>query len=143
MTKTLTTIAILVTATVLAGCASSRIHFEEPIGARLHLEPQAQMEGKGYKFPTAIDLPQTDSPATLHSNLGGRPIRMSLPNGTKIKGFLYVYKLNMDQVEKLAEVTFRLTDEQIMKLRSGHAVTVFGYSARKRPVYKINLGLDR
>ena len=34
MTKALTTtIAILVTAIVLTGCASSRIHFEEPVGA--------------------------------------------------------------------------------------------------------------
>jgi hypothetical protein len=144
MTKTVSAIAILTTTIILSGCASSRVHFEEPIGARLLLEPHGtQMEGKEYKLPTAIDLPQKDNPATLQSDVGGRPVRMSLPDGTKLKGFLYVYKLNMDQVEKLAEVTFRLTDEQITKLRSGHAVTVYGYSARKRPVYKINLGLDR
>lgn len=137
MTKTVSTIAMLVTVGMLTGCASSRVHFEEPIGALLFLEP------KEYKLPTAIDLPQKDNPATLSSDVGGRPVRMSLSDGTKLKGFLYVYKLNMDQVEELAEVTFRLTDEQITKLQSGHAVTVFGYSARKRPVYKINLGLDR
>lgn len=143
MIKTLIAIALLPTAIMLTGCASSRVHFQEPIGARLLLEPHGTQEGKEYKLPTAIDLPQSDNPALFRSNVGGRPVRMSLPDGTKLKGFLYVYRLNMDQVEKLAEVTFRLTNEQIAKLKSGHALTVFGYSARNRPVYKINLGLDR
>ena len=138
MPRTLITTAVMLSAIVmLAGCKTSRIHFEEPIGAEL------LMEGREYQFPLAIDLAQKENPATLESNVGGRFIRMSLPDGTKLKGFLYVYKLDMDQVERLAEVTFRLTGEQITKLRSGHAVTVFGYSARRRPVYKVNLGLDR
>lgn len=144
MNRTFLAIALLPAAIMITGCASSRVHFEEPIGARLFLEPRgAQTKGAEYRLPTPIDLPQTDNPATLQSNVGGRPVRMSLPDGTKLKGYLYVYKLKMDQVERLAEVTFRLTDDQIAKLKSGHAVTVFGYSARKRPVYKINLGLDR
>lgn len=141
MMKTITTISMLGILIALAGCASSRVHFEEPVGARLHLEPHGTQ--KEYILPVAIDLPQVDNPAYLHNNVGGRPIRMSLTDGTKLKGFLYVYLLNMDQIERLAEVTFRLTDEQIEKLQNGHAVTIFGYSARKRPVYKINLGLDR
>jgi hypothetical protein len=144
MTK-LAVITAVVGATIrLSGCASSRIHFEEPVGSRLYLEPRGtQMEGEEYALPVAIDLPQTDNPITLNADVGGRPMRMSLTDGTKLNGFLYVYKLNMDQVERLAEVTFRLTDEQITKLKSGYAVTVLGYSARKRPVYKVNLGLDR
>ena len=144
MTKTVSAIAILATAIMISGCASSRIYFEEPVGARLILEPHGtQMESKEYKLPMAIDLPQKDNLASLHSDVGGRPVRMALPDGTMLKGFLYVYRLNMDQVERLAEVSFRLASEQVVKLRSGHAVTVYGYSARQRAVYKINLGLDR
>ena len=137
MITTVKTAGLLGAAMLLAGCASSRVRFEEPVGSRL------QLEAKEYTLPVAIDLPQTDNPATLQEDVAGRPIRMSLTDGTKLKGFLYVYKLDLDQVERLAEVTFQLTDEQISKLKSGHAVSVFGYSARKRPVYKINLGLDR
>lgn len=147
MTKTLATItiALLGTTILLTGCATqSRIHFEEPAGTNLYLPPYGmQTEEQEYRLPVGIDLPQTDSAAMLHSDTGGRRVRMTLPDGTKLKGFLCVYRVNMDQVEKLAEVTFRLTEEQLTKLKSGHAVTVFGYSARHRPVYKINLGLDR
>ena len=144
MTKTTMAIAMLVAIIVLAGCASSRVHFEAPIGARLYLEQYGtQILGKEYTLPVTIDLPQRDSPADFLANVGGRPIRMSLPDGTKLKGFLYVYKLNLDQLERAADVTFRLTGEQIATLKNGDAVTVFGYSALKRPVYKINLGIDR
>ena len=144
MMKPTTTIAALGTIILLSGCASSRVHFEEPIGARLFLDSHGpKKEGVEYKLPVAIDLPQRESPKSLAADVGGRPIRMSLADGTKLKGFLYVYKLKMDQVERLAEVTFRLTDEQIAKIENGYAVTGFGYSARKRPVYKIILGLDR
>ena len=137
-------LVLLIALFVLTGCASSRVHFEEPVGARLYLDPSdTKAGGTAHAFPVALDLPQTDNPVTFNSNVGGKPIRISLPDGTKLKGFLYVYKLDMDQVEKLAEVTFRLTDEQITKLKNGNAVLVSGYSPRERPVYKINLGLDR
>ena len=120
------------------------MHFEEPVGSRLDLDPQnSESKETKYTLPVSINLPQTDNPITLESNVGGKPISMLLSDGTKLKGYLYVYKLKMDQVEKLAEVTFNLTDDQILKLKSGYAVSVFGYSSRKRPVYKINLGLDR
>ena len=142
--KTVRTFTLLVVLLTLAGCARSRVWFEEPVNARLIVDPHGpQMEGTEYTFPVAINLPQTDKPVTLKTNVGGKPVRMILPDGTKLKGFLYVYKMKLDQVERLAEVTFRLTEEQIQKLTSGYAVTVFGYSARKRPVYKMNLGLDR
>ncbi len=144
MTRIACLYAFLTAAVVFSGCASSRVHFEEPAGTRMILNPRgAQMKGPEFTFPVAIDLPQKENPEELENNLGGRPVRLSLPDGTVLKGFLYVYKLDMDQVEKLAEVTFRLTDEQVEKLRSGHAVTLVGYSAQKRPVYKMNLGLDR
>lgn len=144
MTKTTKAIAMLGAIILLAGCASSRVHFEAPIGARLYLEQYGtQILEKEYALPVTIDLPQRDNPADFLANVGGRPIRMSLPDGTKLKGFLYVYKLNLDQLERAADVTFRLTGEQIAKLKNGQAVTVLGYSALKRPVYKINLGLDR
>jgi hypothetical protein len=144
MKKTIMMMGMLSTILALVGCASSRVHFEEPVGSKLILEPSGtQMDAKTYTLPIAIDLPQTDNPITQDVNFGGRPVRMSLPDGTRLKGFLYVYKLNMDQVEKLAEVTFVLTGEQISKLKNGYAVTVSGYSPRSRPVYKMNLGLDR
>jgi len=129
---------------LLTGCASSRVYFKEPVGAVFYIDPQGfQTEGKAYKLPGTIDLQQTENPATLNNDAGGRPIRMSLPDGTKLKGFLYVYKLKMDQIERLAPVTFSLTDEQVMKMKGGCAAVVTGYSARNKPVYKINLGIDR
>ncbi len=144
MTKTTRIFVMLGAIIILAGCASSRVHFEAPIGACLYLEQYGtRILEKEYTFPVTIDLPQSDNPSTFLANIGGRPIRMSLPDGTKLKGFLYVYKLNMDQLERVADVTFRLTGGQIAELKNGHAVTVSGYSALKRPVYKINLGLDR
>lgn len=144
MTKSATAIVLLTMAIVLTGCATSRVHFEQPAGARLLLEPTGyQSAGKEYELPTAIDLPQKDSPMSINSDSGRRPIRMVLSDDTKLKGYLYVYRLDMDQLEKLAEVTFRLTDEQISKIKKGDAVTIIGYSARKRPVYKVNVGLDR
>lgn len=144
MSKTTKAIIILSAIIVLAGCASSRVHFEAPIGAHLYLEQYGtQIVEKEYTLPVTIDLPQSDSPTTFLTNVGGRPIRMTLRDGTKLRGFLYVYKLSMDQLERVADVTFRLTAAQIAKLKNGDAVTVIGYSALKRPVYKINLGLDR
>ena len=101
----------------LAGCATSRVHFTEPRGAVLMLQASGtQLHPQTYTFPAAIDLPQRDSPAGFHSDVGGRPVQLVLPDHTNVKGFLYVYKLNMDQVEKLAQVTFSLTPEQIAKL---------------------------
>lgn len=140
MMQAIRTMVSTVVVLALAGCASSRVYFEEPVGSKLILDAKG---AKSYTLPAAIDLPQTDNPAELELNVGGQPVRMSLSDGTKLKGYLYVYKLNMDQVEKLAEVSFRLTDEQVSKLKNGEAILVFGYSARNRPVYKMNLGLDR
>ena len=131
-------------AALVSGCGTSRIHFQDPVGARLFIAPSGvETQGKEYTLPVTLDLRQMQNATAVKSNMGGRPIRMVLPDGTRLKGFLYVYRLYMDEVERLAEITFDLSEEQIAKLKHGHAVTVVGYSASRRPVYKVNLGLDR
>lgn len=119
------------------GCTStSKVHFREPEGATLRLEDQE------YTLPEVIELRQRVSPGA-ESMSRGTPVRMELPDGTRLRGFLHVYHINMDEVEELAEISFRLTQDQIEKLKDGHAVTVSGQSPRGRPVYKINLGVVR
>jgi hypothetical protein len=137
MERTMKQMMIVVMVAIVSGCASSSIYFRKPVGSRMTIK------NNQYTLPVVVDLPQTDDPASLRSDLDGKPLIFILPDGTRLKGFIYVYKINMDQLEKLAEVTFELSQEQITKLKNGYAVTVTGYSARKRPVYKINLGLDR
>ncbi len=127
---------------IYTGCSTSRVHFEEPLGAKLYLQPSLG-EDKGHTFPVALNLEPTDYWLQLFFRGRGDPIQMVLPDGTKLKGDLYVFSARMNQLESLALVKFRLTDEQITKLRAGYAVTVIGYSAASRPVYRINLGLDR
>ena len=123
----------------LAGCNTSKVYFESPSGTTVTLVK----ESKQFTIPAVIDLKQKESIIDFHLDKGGRPIRMVLPDGTKLTGYIYVYKISTDEVEKLAEVTFQLTEDQIEKLENGSAVTVVGYTARKQSVYKINLGLDR
>ncbi len=132
-------VALLVLALVLTGCASSRIHFVGPAGTKLLLSQPK----KEHTMPVLLDLTQNESPKNINVNTGGQPIRMVLPDGTPLKGYLYVYRISMDQVERLAEVSFYLSDEQTTRLKAGTAVTVIGYSARNQPVYKVNLGLER
>jgi uncharacterized protein YvpB len=120
----------------MTGCTStSRVFFVEPTDTMITLP-----DGKMNKFPFATDLKQNEEPKTGGA---GEEISMTLPDGTPLKGFIHVYKLNMTEVEKLAVVSFKLDQEQINKLKNGHAVTVTGYSSEDRLVYKINVGLDR
>jgi len=127
-------------AALLAGCARySEVRLVAPEGAKLILV-QDELE---YAFPSMVKFRQRDSASRLHEDAGGREIHMLLPNGTRLRGYLSVYRISMGQTERLAEVPFLLTDEQLGKLKDGYAVSVFGYTARSRPVYKVVLGLDR
>ena len=136
-------LAGLLAVLLAAGCSSSRVRFLEPAGTVLHLDVRRGQAAESYTFPVDLDLEQAEAPMSLPSDIGGRQIQLVLTDKSRLKGILPVYKINMDQVEKLAEITFQLAAEQIEKLKAGHAVTIIGYSARNRPVYKINLGLDR
>lgn len=132
--KALTLVAI---ALFLGACNStSRVHFEGPAKAKMSLD------GVSYTYPVSIDLPQSADVTMFRSNAGGKPVNISLPDGTKLRGFLHVYTIQMSQVEMLAKVSFSLTASDIQKLKSGHAVSKIGYSAGKKPVYKMILGLD-
>lgn len=133
---------VLASTAIFTGCSSSRVHFEEPLGAKIFLHPSSS-EDVGYTFPVALDLEPTDYTLQLFFRGKGEPIKMILPDGTKLTGDLYVNSARMTQVERLALVKFILTSEQITKLRAGYAVIVTGYSAASRPVYRINLGLDK
>ena len=124
----------------LAGCGTSLVHFESPCGAMMYGTKTAL---DGAPFPVAVAMPQTDDPKDLRNNeIGGRPITMLLSDGTRLRGFMFVYSLSMTRVEKMARVSFHLTGEHVDSLRCGSAVTIIGYTAEDRPVYKVILGLD-
>ena len=73
---------------------------------------------EAHTLPVVLDLTRRDPLDRQFENRGGRPIRMDLADGTELTGYLYVYRLRMDQVEELAEVSFDLTEEQIAKLKA-------------------------
>ena len=130
---------VLLTISVFgAGCAStSKVLFAEPPGAKLELRNET------YTFPVVLDLRQNANPGEAMRRHDGEAVRIILNDGTQIRGYLHVFKIELDQVEELAEVRFSLSEEQISKLKEGQAVMVTGYSARRRPVYTINLGVER
>ncbi len=133
-------VAALLLVLVLAGCGSSRVHFVGPAGSKLFLSHPE----KEYTMPIVLELKQNESPKKLPVDAGGQSIRIVLPDGTRLKGYLHVYSISMDQVERLAEVPFSLSEEQIIQLKAGTAVTVIGFTGgRNQPVYKINLGVER
>ena len=125
---------------LMVGCGTSKVFFVAPAGTKLLILDRRQE----VTFPVVLTLPQRDrADAIAGEATGGRDIRMILPDGTNLTGYLYVYKVRFDQVERLAEVTFSLTEDQTAKLKQGYAVTVTGYSPRERPVYRVIVGIDR
>ena len=132
-------ITAIAMALLTMGCATSKIYFAGPPGTKIIFEK----DNCQYTMPVEVALKQKNDPDSVSFNENGRPIRMILPDGTKLKGYIYVYKIQLDELEELAEATFQLTDDQITRLKQGAAVNVLGNSAEDRPVYKINLGLDR
>ena len=130
----------LLTAALLGGgCVSySTVWFAAPERTTVYL-PNRKVP---VVMPVTVKLEQTDDPKNVNVDEGGRPVRVVLPDGTKLKGFLYVYKSKLDQAEKLVVMTFELTAERIEKLKQGQAVTVVGLSSKEKPIYKINLGMD-
>jgi invasion protein IalB len=79
----------------------------------------------------------------MHRDDGGEPIYLELPDGTRLKGYLYVFHCKLDQAEKLVLVEFSLTADRIEMLKSGQAVTVTALSSKGKPVYKITLGQEQ
>jgi hypothetical protein len=124
---------------LLAGCASPRsnVYFSKPEATRVFLGNSET----GRVMPIMLELPQTDDPGKVDVDEGGQPIRLEIPNGPKLKGFLYVYKSKLDQAEKLVLMNFELTDDRLEKLNAGQAVTVVGISSKGKPVYKVTLGI--
>jgi hypothetical protein len=139
MKRVLFIIAIAMVSLAVWGCAPSKVYFAGPPGTKITFEGDKCQ----YTMPVEVALKKRNAPNTVEFDENGRPIRMILPDGTKLKGYIYVYQIQLDEFEKLAEVTFELTDDQIARLKRGFALDVIGRSAEDRPVYKINLGLDR
>jgi len=140
--RTIWMLVICLAATCLmAGCATSRVQFEQPAGAKLRLMNWRDKKVKAeYELPATVELYQKDKP---WSDKHGRAIRMELPDGTLLRGYLFVYKVDLDKIDRLTPVTFRLTDEKISQLREGRTVSVEGFSSWGWPVYKVVLALER
>jgi hypothetical protein len=124
-----------------AGCAAvkSKIYFANPAQTKVTL-PQ---RNASFVMPTMAELAQTEDSKKMDRDEGGEPIHMELPDGTRLKGYLYVFHCKLDQAEKLVLMEFSLTVDRIEKLKSGQAVTVIGLSSKGKPVYKITLGLEQ
>ena len=125
---------------VQAGCASvkSRIYFANPPQTKVTLPAR----NASFVMPTMAELKQTEGSKEVNRDEGGEPIYMELPDGTRLKGYLYVFHCRLDQAEKLALVEFSLTSVRIEKLKGGQAVSVTALSSKGKPVYKITLGQE-
>ena len=124
-----------------AGCASvkSRIYFDNPAQTRVSLPDR----NASFVMPAVTDLNQTEDSKKMNRDEGGEPIFMELPDGTRLKGYIYIFHCKLDQAEKLVRMEFSLTADRIDKLKRGEAVTVIGLSSKGKPVYKITLGLEQ
>lgn len=123
------------------GCASvkSKIYFANPPMTKVTMPRR----DTSFVMPTMAELTQTEDSKQMNRDEGGEPIHMELPDGTRLKGYLYVFHCKLDQAEKLARVDFSLTEDRIQQMKSGQAVTITGFSPKGRPVYKITLGLEQ
>jgi hypothetical protein len=123
-----------------AGCASvkSKIYFANPPQTKVTLPDR----NASFVMPTMTELAQTENSKKMNRDEGGEPIYMELPDGTRLKGYLYVFHCKLDQAEKLVLMEFSLTADRIEKLKAGQAVTVVGLSSKGKPVYKITLGVE-
>ncbi len=122
-----------------AGCTTwSEVLLEEPQGTRLVLL-DTQEE---FVFPVVAKWVQADDPLLINSDQeGGRPVKLILPNEEVLTGYLHVFKAKFDRVELMAQVKLSLSREEFKKAQDGSVITVFGYSAKNKPVYKIILGM--
>ena len=140
MRRTLALVSCAGLALLLAGCATSRINFEQPVNSKLMLMNwSAKKVKKEYTLPMTLDLCQRAKP---WSDQHGRAIRMVLPDGTKLKGYLFVYRVEPDKLEKLVPVKFELTEKSIERIREGKTAEVEGFSSWGWPVFKAVLALD-
>jgi hypothetical protein len=133
---------LLVAAAFLqTGCASvkSKIYFANPPQTKVSLPDR----NASFVMPAMAELKQTEGSGKINRDEGGEPIYMELPDGTRLKGYLYVFHCRLDQAEKLVRMDFSLTADRIEKLKSGQAVTVTALSAKGKPVYKITLGQEQ
>jgi hypothetical protein len=131
---------IIAAAFLQAGCASvkSKIYFANPPQTKVTLPDR----NVSFVTPSMAELKQTEGSREMNRDEGGEPIYMELPDGTRLKGYLYVFHCRLDQAEKLALIEFSLTSDRIEKLKSGQAVTVSALSSKGKPVYKITLGQE-
>ena len=132
---------LLVAAAFLqTGCASvkSKIYFANPAQTKVTLPDR----NASFVMPAMAELKQTEGSGKMNRDEGGEPIYMELPDGTRLKGYLYVFHCHLDQAEKLAQIEFSLTVDRIEKLKSEQAVTVTALSSKGKPVYKITLGQE-
>ena len=132
---------MLLATLLLSGCASTTIDFSEPARTKLSIR------SRRYVFPTAIRLSQR-TPAQVDKN--GYRIELDIPDPANrgrlltAYGKLYVYKVILSDVDRLARNFFRIPDEKIESLKRGAAITIEGLSADKsKRLYKAVIGLKK
>ena len=95
---------IIAAAFLQAGCASvkSKIYFANPPQTKVTLPDR----NVSFVTPTMAELKQTEGSREMNRDEGGEPIYMELPDGTQLKGYLYVFHCRIDHSEKLAMIKF-------------------------------------
>lgn len=134
--------AVLCGAVVLgSGCRTTTIDFEEPAGTTFVLGRKTQ------QFPVQVRMRQRTVPGTTSR---GKPVVFVISDGAGpgsrvvAKGLIYVYKVALSDVDRLARNYFRITADKIQSLREGAAVTIEGLSADGgKELYRVVIGLDR
>ena len=121
---------------LVMGCASTTIHFNEPPGTTL------EVMGKTYTWPATVAFPRPDDVGAeqVHS------LKMFIPGGNaklSVKGEIHVYGYLVTDVDKYAVNDCAIDEAHLERLRSGHAVTIEGFSAGQRvKLYRMILGRE-
>jgi hypothetical protein len=124
---------IIAAAFLQAGCASvkSNIYFANPAQTKVTLPDR----NASFVMPTMAALKQTEGSGKMHRDEGGEPIYMELPDGTRLKGYLYVFHCNSIRRKNPVLDRIQPDGDRPKVLKSGR-VTVTALSAKGKPVYK-------
>ncbi len=126
----------------LSGCGTmTAIDFATPEGSKL------QLKGESYTFPATVKINQrTQRPLTEN----GYPVQIDIADTESaggmlaVSGVLYVYNVELSDVDLLARNYFRIPQEKILALKQGAAVIIEGFSAdANKPLYRAVLGAKK
>ncbi len=115
------------------GCASTEVHFREPVGATL------KYQRKTYTFPATVKL----SRPSRAGESAVSPVEMSFPTpkgALFAEGKLTVFGFVVMDVDYYSTNDCAIGLEQVEDLRRGYAVVIEATTASGQPQYRFVLG---